>query len=242
MEDIVWSPVADTGISLCKYSALQELTSLWNAIFQFPKPLIPFYFRVTKGAVIKAGAAQESDGHAFPFPKSGAARTSRTWEKLPPREALWHLAAAQQCPASGQSSHWISDPLDWTPWLPSSALHLGSCVKFCCSLAYLLPSVYSRAAKQVCIKWHSEVQILLSMTELSAAAICVGALGCMREVSCLSSLPCNPKLKLAEVRGSLSLFSASVDQHHLKPESQYLLNTAFHTWTLCKAEQKEHAI
>lgn len=53
---------------------------------------------------------------------------------------------------------------------------------------------------------------------------------------------CNPKLKLDEVRENLSLFSVSVDQHHFKSESQYLLNTVFHTWTLCKAEQKEYAI
>lgn len=175
-----------------------------------------------------------------PLPNQGLAQTRRTWEKLPLKEVLWHLATAQQYPASGQGSLWISDPLG--PWLPPSALHLGGCAEFCCFLAYLFPSVYLQAAKQVCLKWHSEVQILLSMTELSATAIYVRALGCMRVVSSLSSLSCNPKLKLAEVKGNLSLFSAAVDQHHFRPESQYLLNTAFHIWTQCKAEQKEYAI
>lgn len=210
--------MADTCICLCKHSALQELTSLWNAIFQFSKLLIQFCFRaITKRAVTKAGAAQENDGHVSPLPKSGAAQTRRTWEKLPSKELPWHLAAAQKYPAFGQGRLWISDPLGL--WLSPSALCLGSCAEFCCSLAHLFPSLYLQAAKQVCIKWHSEVQILLSMTELSATAICVRVLECMRVVSFLSSLPCNPKLKLAEVRGDLSLFSATVDQHHFKPES-----------------------
>lgn len=86
--------------------------------------------------------------------------------------------------------------LDWTQCLSPSESHLGGSAQFCCYLAYLFPSVYLQAAKQVCIKWLSEVQILLSMSQLSARAICVRALGCMREVSFLSPLPCNPKLKL----------------------------------------------
>lgn len=54
--------------------------------------------------------------------------------------------------------------------------------------------------------------------------------------------PClvTPNWSLLKSEEVFHYFQLSVDP--FKPESQYLLNTAFHTWTLCKAEQKEYAI
>lgn len=151
MEDTVWSTMPDTCTSLCKCSSLQELTSRWNAIFQFSKLLIQFCFRVTKRAVIKAGAAQENDGCASPLPKSGAARTSRTWEKLPPKEALWHLAAAQPC-------LWARLPLNfrpsWTGHHDSHCLHsiLAAVPNFAVPWHTCLP---------LCIRWHQSRSALI---------------------------------------------------------------------------------
>lgn len=234
MENIVWSPMADTCVCLCKSS---RINITLKCHFSVLKAIDPIPFQCYKEGCNKSRCSKREWRMCLPpFPNQGLHRPGRSC--LPKRHCdTWQLPTSIL--PLGKAPTEFQTLLDWTSWLPPSALCLGSHAKFCSFLTHLFPSVYSQTAKQVWIKQHSEVQILLSTTELD---ICVRALGCMKEVSCLSSLPCNPKLKLAEVRGSLSLFSVSVDQHHFKPESQYLLNTAFHTWSLCKAEQKEHAI
>lgn len=238
MEDTVWSTMPDTCISLCKYSSPQELTSLWNAIFQFSKLLVQFCFRITKRAkqmqhrrtmdVLPSFPNQGLHGPAGPGRSCLPKRHCDTWQ-LPT-----NILPLDKAPTEFQTL------LDWTPRLPLSALHPGSCAKFCCSLAYLFASVYSRQQSRsalndiqkckFCSPWQS-YQLEQSALEH------YGVWGRSRVWA-----PClvTPNWSLLKSEEVFHYFQLSVDP--FKPESQYLLNTAFHTWTLCKAEQKEYAI
>lgn len=69
MEDIVWSPKADTYIFLCKYSALQELTSLWNAVL---KTIDPIPFQNYKEGCNVSRCSMREEGMCFlPSPARG---------------------------------------------------------------------------------------------------------------------------------------------------------------------------
>jgi len=185
-----------------------------------------------------------------PFPNQGLHRTSAVAGRscLSKRhDATRPLPGSTlplcKAPAEFQTlSEEETTSLDRTPRLPVSASHLGSCAKFSCPLAHCFSLCTCRQQSRSAPNDVQKCKFCSPLPVLSAGAVCVGVSGCMREASCPSFPPCEPDLKLTEVRGSLSLFSASRDRHHFKPSPQYLLNTAFHARMLCKAEQKQYAI
>lgn len=101
-----------------------------------------------------------------------------------------------------------SKSLPWRGHHSSQLLHPILAAVFCqilLSSGILFLSTYPQAAKQICIEWHSEVQTLFSVTStISQGNPCQSFR--MREVSCLSPLPCKPNLKLAEEEEAFCCF------------------------------------
>lgn len=96
---------------------------------------------------------------------------SSGWEKLPLKETPCHPVGAWQHPCSVQGSHWISDPVRRRNHFPGQdAMAPSFCIPSWQLCQILLSpdisflSMYPQAAKQICIEWHSEVQVLLSVT------------------------------------------------------------------------------
>lgn len=139
-------------------------------------------------------------GHAFPLPKPGVVQTNGI-SAVAGRSCLSKRHDATQqlsggilppcmAPTEFQTlSEEETTSSDRMPRLPASASHLGSCAEFCCPLAFCFSPCTCRQQSRSASNDVQKCKFCSPLPALSAGAICVGALGCMREVSCLSFLP-----------------------------------------------------
>lgn len=221
-EDITWPTTADTFTSLCAISS-SRMSSPFKCCFSVLRATDLIPCQSYKGGCNQSrhSTGQRQDTLS-PFPKQGLhlPPPSSGLEKLPLIEAQCHQLAARQYPASVRGSHWISDPVGRRNHFfghGSQLLQLILAAAPNFALPWRIASVCNCRRQGRCASNDiQKCKFCSPLPALSAVAICVGALGCMREVSALSFLPCKPDLKLAEVKGSLSLFLVSVDQHHFK--------------------------